>query len=90
MNSIFSILKKDVHKVSLGYIKNLCLTTHFGHSAWKNQVDTDLRSLLLGWRDGSVDKSTDCSSEGPEFKSQQPHSGSQPPIMRSDALFWCV
>ena len=23
-----------------------------------------------GWRDGSVVKSTDCSSEGPEFKSQ--------------------
>jgi hypothetical protein len=26
-----------------------------------------------------VGKSTDCSSEGPEFKSQQPHGGSQPP-----------
>ena len=26
-------------------------------------------------------KSTDCSSEGPEFKSQQPHGGSQPPVM---------
>ena len=25
-----------------------------------------------GWRDGSVGKSTDCSSEGPGFKSQQP------------------
>jgi hypothetical protein len=33
---------------------------------------------------------TDRSSEGPEFKSQQPHGGSQPPIMRSDTLFWCV
>jgi hypothetical protein len=44
----------------------------------------------LGWRDGSKLKSTDYSSEGPEFKSQQPHSGSQPSIMRSDALFWCV
>jgi hypothetical protein len=30
------------------------------------------------------------SSEGPEFKSQQPHGGSQPSIMRSDALFWGV
>jgi hypothetical protein len=29
-----------------------------------------------GWRDGSVVKSTDCSSIGPEFKSQQPHGGS--------------
>jgi hypothetical protein len=34
------------------------------------------------------DKSTNCSSEGPEFKSQQPHGGSQPLVMRSDALFW--
>jgi hypothetical protein len=43
-----------------------------------------------GWRDGSAGKSTDCSYEGPEFNSQQPHGGSQPSIMRSDALFWCV
>jgi hypothetical protein len=28
--------------------------------------------------------STDCSSEGHEFKSQQPHGGSQPSVMRSD------
>jgi hypothetical protein len=35
-------------------------------------------------------KSTDCSSKGPEFKSQQPHGGSQPPVMRSDTLFWFV
>jgi hypothetical protein len=33
---------------------------------------------------------TDCSSRGPEFKSQQPHGGSQPSVMGSDALFWCV
>jgi hypothetical protein len=46
--------------------------------------------FFLGWRDGSVVKSTECSSEGPEFKSQQPHGGSQPFIMRSDTLFWCV
>ena len=26
-------------------------------------------------------KSTDCSSRGPEFNSQQPHGGSQPPVM---------
>jgi hypothetical protein len=31
-----------------------------------------------GWRDGLAGKSTDCSSKGPEFKSQQPHGGSQP------------
>jgi hypothetical protein len=33
---------------------------------------------LWGWRDGSVVKSTGCSSRGPEFNSQQPHGGSQP------------
>ena len=40
--------------------------------------------------DVSAVKSTDCSSEGPEFKSQQPHGGSQPSVMRSGALFWSV
>jgi hypothetical protein len=35
-------------------------------------------------------RAPDCSSEGPKFKSQQPHGGSQPPVMRSDALFWSV
>jgi hypothetical protein len=35
-------------------------------------------------------RAPDCSSKSPEFKSQQPHGGSQPSIMRSDALFWCV
>jgi hypothetical protein len=44
----------------------------------------------LGWRDGSVVKSTDCSSGGPEFKSQQPHGDSLLSVMRLDALFWCV
>jgi hypothetical protein len=43
-----------------------------------------------GWRDGLALKSTDCSSRSPEFNSQQPHGGSQPSIMRSDALFWSV
>jgi hypothetical protein len=35
-------------------------------------------------------RAPDCSSEGPEFKSQQPHGGSQPSVTRSDSLFWCV
>jgi hypothetical protein len=29
-------------------------------------------------------------NEGPEFKFQQPHGSTQPFVMRSDALFWCV
>jgi hypothetical protein len=37
-------------------------------------------------RDTGV-KSTDCSSKGPGFNSQQPHGGSQPSVMGSDALF---
>jgi len=49
-----------------------------------------VKSMLPGLRYGSVVKSTDCSSRGPEFKSQKPHGGSQPSVMRSDALFWCV
>jgi hypothetical protein len=40
-----------------------------------------------GWRDGSVVNNTDCSSGSPEFKSQQPHGGSQPSVTRSDSLF---
>jgi hypothetical protein len=28
-----------------------------------------------------------CFSRGPEFNSQQPHGGSQPSVMGSDALF---
>jgi hypothetical protein len=48
------------------------------------------KSCSWGWRDGSVVKSTDWTSKGPEFKSQQPHGGSQTSIMRSDALFWGV
>ena len=38
-----------------------------------------------GWRDDSEVKSTDCSHIGPEFNSQQPHGGSQPSVMGSDA-----
>jgi hypothetical protein len=34
-------------------------------------------------------KSTDCFSDGPEFKSQESHGGSQPSVMGSGALFWC-
>jgi hypothetical protein len=54
------------------------------------EVSFMLENNCLGWRDGSAGKSTDCSSEGPEFKSQQPHGGSQPSVMRSDSLLWCV
>jgi hypothetical protein len=37
-----------------------------------------------------VVKRNDCSSRGPEFNPQQPHGGSQPSIMGSDVLLWCL
>jgi hypothetical protein len=51
---------------------------------------TTRRCDLGVWRDGSVLKNTDCSSRGPEFNSQQQRGGSQPSVIRSAALFWCV
>jgi hypothetical protein len=53
-----------------------------------NRKDNIKLIKIGGWRDGSAVKSTNCSSKGPEFKSQKPHGGSQPSVMRSDALFW--
>jgi hypothetical protein len=44
------------------------------------------RTGMLGWGDGSVVKSTDCSPRGPEFNFQQSHGGSQPSVMGSDVL----
>jgi hypothetical protein len=49
----------------------------------------EYKEKYFGWRDGSVVKSAAYSSRGPEFNSQQPHGGSQPSIIGSDALFWC-
>jgi hypothetical protein len=43
-----------------------------------------------GWRDSSVVRNTGCSSRDPEFNFQQSHGGSQPSVMGSDVLFWCV
>jgi hypothetical protein len=57
----------------------------------KRQTNDNKNTVFKdGWRDGSAVKSTDYSSGGPEFKSQQPHGGSQPSVMKSNALFWCV
>ena len=45
----------------------------------------------LGWSDNSAVKSTtDCSSRGPELKSQQPYGGSQSSVTRPDSLFQCL
>ena len=49
-----------------------------------------LPKTFEGKRDGSGVKSTGCSPRGPEFSSQQPHGGSQPSVMGSNAFFWCA
>jgi hypothetical protein len=48
-------------------------------------VKDKVKKRKQDWRDGS--ESTNCSDRGPEFNSQQPHGGSQPSVMGSDALF---
>jgi hypothetical protein len=60
------------------------------NSGVKQEYNSKLKRTPMGWRDGSVVKSTDYSSRGPEFKSQQPHGSSQSSVMGSDVLFWCV
>jgi hypothetical protein len=57
---------------------------------FKDIYAKEKKVIFKGWRDGSAVKSTNCSSRGPEFNSQQPHGGSQPSVMGSDTLFWCV
>jgi hypothetical protein len=57
------------------------------------KIQTNKIYSKTGSRAGEVAqwvRAPDCSSKGPEFKSQQPHGGSQPSVTRSDALFWCV
>jgi hypothetical protein len=70
-------------QVSQGYTRK----TLFQKKPTNKQIKTKTK---MGWRDGSAVKSTGCSSRSPEFNSQQPHGGSQPSVMGSDALFWCV
>ena len=56
----------------------------------QKKIVNEKLKVIPGLERGSVVKSTDYSTRGPEFNSQQPHSGSQQSVMWSDALFWCV
>jgi hypothetical protein len=83
---VINIFKKIFKKkVTRNILKEALLRQHIWRIMWnlKRYLDSDCR-------DGSAVKSTDCSSRGPEFNSQQAHGGSQPSVMGSDALFWCV
>jgi hypothetical protein len=63
----------------------------FHCKAWTNvQVKWLIRKGLWAGEMAQWVRAPDCSSEGPEFKSQQPHGGSQPSVTRSDSLFWSV
>ena len=59
-----------IESFSSGKVPNLYSYPYFEH-----QDLAKIRFSASGWRDGSVVKSTDCSSRGPEFNSQQPHGG---------------
>jgi hypothetical protein len=59
---------KQTNKQSLFYIpftSEKCLNEFL-----KRKKFHVLKIYVWGWRDGSAVKSTDCSSEGPEFESQ--------------------
>ena len=65
------------------------LTREWCHLQWAG-VHKYNQDHFSGCTEGSVVKSTDCSSRGPEFNIQQLPGGSQPSVIGSDALFWCV
>jgi hypothetical protein len=67
-------LNRRMHKENVACLQNV----YYSSSFLKN-------CIMGGWRDDSTVKSTECSSRGPEFYSQQPHGGSQPSVMGSDA-----
>jgi hypothetical protein len=74
------MINGDWHRACSNYLGEI------NNKYLKSKYIQFISRTIWGCRDGSAGKSTDCSSEGPEFKSQQPHGSSQPPVMRSDAL----
>ena len=88
----------QVDKLSVVLVDFFCFVLFFNLTLvgiiWKEGTATGRAGRgwgePLGWRDGSVVESTDCSPRGPEFNSQQPNAGSPPSVMGSDGLFWCV
>jgi len=69
--------------------RNTHPTVHLDLSRFSSEpLNIRAKMCFQGLGDGSAVKSTDCSSRGPEFNSQQPHGGSQPSVMGSDALLF--
>jgi hypothetical protein len=71
---------------SQGYTEKPCLKKQNK----TKQNKTKQNSIFSGAREMAQQLRTDCLSRGPEFNSQQPHSGSQPSVMGFNALLWCV
>jgi hypothetical protein len=61
----------------------------FAHFTFPSSLHFHLRNTGAGEMAQWV-RAPYCSSEGLEFKSQQPHGGSQPSVMRSDSLLWSL
>jgi hypothetical protein len=66
-------LQNDTWDLSLTSRRHI----HTGTPAYRGK-HTNTKICVVGWRDGS----------GVKHNSQQPHGGSQPSVMGSDALFW--
>jgi hypothetical protein len=62
---------------SQGYTEKPCLKQNKKQTknpqVIKQKTFLFFKKNILGWRDDSAVKSTDCSSRGAEFNSQQPH-----------------
>jgi hypothetical protein len=76
----FSPLKKKISVQSTCLLAACCLSASV--ASLNCLPFPGNKSPWGGWRNGSADKSSDYSSKGPWFKPQQPHGGSQPPVMR--------
>jgi hypothetical protein len=74
---LFSFLTQGIWEIHSEVIHSMYMCTYRKHGAGAGEMAQWVRA-------------PNCSSEGPKFKSQQPHGGSQPPVMRSDDLFWCI
>ena len=72
---------------SIKFIAALFIIAKSGNSSNGNNGGMD--TYIVVWV-GEMAKSTNCFSIGHEFKSQQPHGGLQPFIIRSNDLFWSV
>jgi hypothetical protein len=77
-------IKKSQRKTTLE-IENLGKRPGVIDASITNRIQ-EIEERISGRRDGSAVRSIACTSRGPEFNSQQPHGGSQPSIMGSDAL----